>query len=243
MLADRLDYIHDWSGHGRGAWPSTELTPTEVLLRNFWFCIARRPVDLAHPRPHRRRPHHGRGRLPPRRLDLARHPALPRPSGWPGSAVEEQRRVTHANAAELFRHPLPKDVPTVTGLAISDEHVELAATARALARRRATCSPRRAPCSSAAPTSCPPWWPELAELGWAGLAVSEEHGGSGLRDRRAGGRARGVGRALPARARSCPPRSWPPRSTGGARRPTSSRRWRRAVSPASPLDSAFAASG
>ena len=77
MLADRLDYIHDWSGHGRGAWPSTELTPTEVLLRNFWFCTRRRPVDLAHPRPHRRRPHHGRGRLPPRRLDLARHPALP----------------------------------------------------------------------------------------------------------------------------------------------------------------------
>ena len=38
MLADRLDYIHDWSGHGRPAWPSTELTPTEVLLRNFWFC-------------------------------------------------------------------------------------------------------------------------------------------------------------------------------------------------------------
>ena len=27
-----------------------------------------------------------------------------------GLSVEEQRRVTHANAAELFRHPLPKDV-------------------------------------------------------------------------------------------------------------------------------------
>ena len=38
MLADRLDYVHGWSGHGRQAWPSTELTPTEVLLRNFWFC-------------------------------------------------------------------------------------------------------------------------------------------------------------------------------------------------------------
>ena len=38
MLADRLDYVHGWSGHGRRAWPSTEVTPTEALLRNFWFC-------------------------------------------------------------------------------------------------------------------------------------------------------------------------------------------------------------
>jgi hypothetical protein len=38
MLADRLDYIVEVSGHGRKAWMSTELTPTEVLLSNFWFC-------------------------------------------------------------------------------------------------------------------------------------------------------------------------------------------------------------
>jgi len=38
MLADRLDYIVDTSGHGRKAWMSDELRPTEVLLRNFWFC-------------------------------------------------------------------------------------------------------------------------------------------------------------------------------------------------------------
>lgn len=38
MLADRLDYIVEVSGHGRKAWMSRGLTPTEVLLRNFWFC-------------------------------------------------------------------------------------------------------------------------------------------------------------------------------------------------------------
>lgn len=38
MLADRLDYIVDVSGHGRRAWMSDELRPTDVLRRNFWFC-------------------------------------------------------------------------------------------------------------------------------------------------------------------------------------------------------------
>ncbi|MGI9576856.1 MAG: amidohydrolase family protein [Microthrixaceae bacterium] len=38
MLADRLDYIVDVSGHGRQAWMSAEVLPTEVLRRNFWFC-------------------------------------------------------------------------------------------------------------------------------------------------------------------------------------------------------------
>jgi predicted TIM-barrel fold metal-dependent hydrolase len=38
MLADRLDYIVDTSGHGRRAWMSEALRPSEVLRRNFWFC-------------------------------------------------------------------------------------------------------------------------------------------------------------------------------------------------------------
>ena len=43
MLADRLDYIFEVSGHGRQAWPAGADTPTghrrpQVLLRNFWFC-------------------------------------------------------------------------------------------------------------------------------------------------------------------------------------------------------------
>jgi predicted TIM-barrel fold metal-dependent hydrolase len=109
LLADRLDYIHDWSGHGRGAWPSTELTPTDVLLRNFWFCTVDDPsiwpirdrigvdhimVEVDYP--------HADSTWPDTQRFLTERLA--------GLSVDEQRRVTHANAAELFGHPLPKDV-------------------------------------------------------------------------------------------------------------------------------------
>jgi len=108
MLADRLDYIHDWSGHGRHAWPSTELSPTEVLLRNFWFCSLDDPsiwpirerigvdhimVEVDYP--------HADSTWPDTQDFLARRLA--------GLPVADQRRVCHLNAASLFRHPLPPD--------------------------------------------------------------------------------------------------------------------------------------
>ena len=84
MLADRLDYIHDWSGHGRAGLAVDRADADRGAAAQLLVLLARRSVDLADPRPHRRRPHHGRGRLPPRRLDLARHPALPgRAAGRP----------------------------------------------------------------------------------------------------------------------------------------------------------------
>jgi predicted TIM-barrel fold metal-dependent hydrolase len=108
LLADRLDYIHGWSGHGRAAWPSAALTPTEVLLRNFWFCSVDDPsiwpirdrigvdhimVEVDYP--------HADSTWPDTQRFLAdRLAALP---------VDDQRKVTHANAAALFRHPLPPD--------------------------------------------------------------------------------------------------------------------------------------
>jgi predicted TIM-barrel fold metal-dependent hydrolase len=107
LLADRLDYIHGWSGHGRKAWPSTELTPTEVLLRNFWFCSLDDPsiwpirdrigvdhimVEVDYP--------HADSTWPDTQRFLGERLAdLP---------VHDQRRVTHLNAAELFGHPLPE---------------------------------------------------------------------------------------------------------------------------------------
>ncbi len=108
MLADRLDYIHGWSGHGRRAWPSTEITPTEVLLRNFWFCslddpsiwpirerigIERIMVEVDYP--------HADSTWPDTQDFLDDRLA--------GLPVEDQRRICFANAAELFRHPLPPD--------------------------------------------------------------------------------------------------------------------------------------
>jgi predicted TIM-barrel fold metal-dependent hydrolase len=108
LLADRLDYIHGWSGHGRKAWPSTELTPTEVLLRNFWFCSLDDPsiwpirdrigidhimVEVDYP--------HADSTWPDTQRFLGERLA--------GLPVEDQRRVTHLNAADLFNHPLPED--------------------------------------------------------------------------------------------------------------------------------------
>jgi len=109
LLADRLDYIYDWSGHGRNAWPSTELTPTEALLRSFWFCSVDDPsiwpirdrigvehimVEVDYP--------HADSTWPDTQRFLGERLA--------GLSLDEQRKVTHANAAELFRHPLPQEV-------------------------------------------------------------------------------------------------------------------------------------
>lgn len=107
MLADRLDYIVGWSGHGRRGWCSDELTPTEVLLRNFWFCSLDDPsiwpirdrigvdhvmIEVDYP--------HADSTWPDTQSFLAdRLGDLP---------LEDQRRIAFANAAELFRHPLPE---------------------------------------------------------------------------------------------------------------------------------------
>lgn len=63
-------------------------------------------------------------------------------------------------------------------LAISADHVELANTVRRWAERRSPISVARA-ALDAEVESLPPFWDEIAELGWVGLAVSEAHDGSG----------------------------------------------------------------
>jgi hypothetical protein len=106
MLCDRLDYIHDWSGHGRHAWPSADISPTENLLRNFWFCSLDDPsiwpirdrigidhimVEVDYP--------HADSTWPDSQRFLADRLA--------SLSEDEQRRVRYENAAALFRHPLP----------------------------------------------------------------------------------------------------------------------------------------
>ncbi len=107
MLADRLDYIYETSGHGRGAWPGGAMSPTEVLLRNFWFCTIDDPSIWP-----------VRDRIGVDRIMVeVDYPHAD--STWPdtqrflrdrlgGLPVEDVRRITHANAAALFRHPLPE---------------------------------------------------------------------------------------------------------------------------------------
>jgi predicted TIM-barrel fold metal-dependent hydrolase len=109
MLADRLDYIVDVSGHGRRAWMSSELRPTEVLLRNFWFCSLDDPsiwpirdrigvenilVEVDYP--------HSDSHWPDSRELLGNRLA--------GLEDGEVGAVMHANAEELFRF-VARDLP------------------------------------------------------------------------------------------------------------------------------------
>jgi len=106
MLADRLDYEFHWSGHGRRAWPATDVSPTDVLLRNFWFCSLDDPsiwpirdrigvshimIEVDYP--------HADSTWPETQDFLADRLAV--------LSVEEQRAICFENAAALFRHPLP----------------------------------------------------------------------------------------------------------------------------------------
>ena len=65
------------------------------------------------------------------------------------------------------------------GIALTDDHRELAEVARAfLTSQKARWAARSL--LDAADESRPPFWQNLVELGWLGLHVEEEHGGSGF---------------------------------------------------------------
>ncbi len=109
LLLDRLDYISDHSGSGmEEAWRG-ELRPSEVLLRNFWFCLLDDPSTLPII-----------DRIGTENIlyetDYPHADSLwPAVQDWTeqllGSLpVEDVRKITHANAAALFRHPLPEIV-------------------------------------------------------------------------------------------------------------------------------------
>jgi len=107
MLMDRLEYMMAQSGHGRNQWPSAELSPVDVLRRNFWFCTIDDPsvmplrhrigvdrimVEVDYP--------HADSTWPDTQEFLARAMA--------GVPTDEARKMTHENAAALFGHPLPE---------------------------------------------------------------------------------------------------------------------------------------
>jgi predicted TIM-barrel fold metal-dependent hydrolase len=104
-LLDRVDNIMARSGYGLG-WPARDVTPSECLRRNFWFCMIDDPSTLAtrhaigvenilcesdYP--------HGDGTWPDTQEVLARM--------LRGLPAHEIRLMTHENAAKLYRHPLP----------------------------------------------------------------------------------------------------------------------------------------
>src|SRR4051812_8498544 len=64
-------------------------------------------------------------------------------------------------------------------IAISDDHLELAAVATAFLERTAARTEARA-LLDAPEEALPAAWKEMADLGWLGLHVAEAHGGSGF---------------------------------------------------------------
>ena len=108
MLLDRLDYVMSHSGvGGAGVWDG-ELTPSEAVQRNFWFCTIDDPSTLG-----------ARERIGVDHIMVeVDYPHAD--SSWPDTQalLEERftglpddhvRKMTHENAARLFRHPLPGD--------------------------------------------------------------------------------------------------------------------------------------
>jgi predicted TIM-barrel fold metal-dependent hydrolase len=105
MLLDRLDNIVDRSGYGRDYDPSG-LLPAEVLARNFWFCTIDDPstidtrhrigidhimVEVDYP--------HGDSTWPDTQEVIRRC--------WGHLPDDDLRKLTHENAARLYRWPLP----------------------------------------------------------------------------------------------------------------------------------------
>ncbi len=106
MLLDRLDYVMAHSGLGGDAAWHGDLMPSEVVQRNFWFCSIDDPsalrvldrIGVDHVMVESDYPHADSSW--PDTQDLLRQ----RLSRLPDSDVA---KVTHENAATLFRHPLP----------------------------------------------------------------------------------------------------------------------------------------
>src|SRR5215217_3469884 len=73
--------------------------------------------------------------------------------------------------------PGPTNSSPVGALGISEDQQALHDTARRWVERR--CPPAVVRRALEAPHELPPFWGELAELGWLGLHVGEAHGGSG----------------------------------------------------------------
>ena len=106
MLLDRLDNIVDRSGYGN-QFAGGRQRPADVLQRNFWFCTIDDPstiatrdrigidhvmVEVDYP--------HGDSTWPDTQEVIHR--------AWGHLPVDDLRKMTHQNAAALYRWPLPE---------------------------------------------------------------------------------------------------------------------------------------
>ncbi|HLN17843.1 MAG TPA: amidohydrolase family protein [Acidimicrobiales bacterium] len=108
MLMDRVDYVlrHSASGTESHSWPS-ELLPSEVIRRNFWFCTIDDPsmvplrhvIGVDHIMVESDYPHADSTWPDTQEVLAANYGDLPE---------AELRAIAGGNAAKLFRHPLPE---------------------------------------------------------------------------------------------------------------------------------------
>ena len=107
-LLDRLDHMLRYH-EMYGTWSGIELTPAEVMQRNFWYCAVEDPSAFAL-----------RERIGVDKILLeSDYPHCD--STWPdtqaviereigGLPADDIRRITWHNASELYRHPVPPEV-------------------------------------------------------------------------------------------------------------------------------------
>lgn len=107
-LLDRLDHMQSYNSM-YGTWNGIELTPAEVLRRNFYFCAVEDPTAFAL-----------RERIGVDHI-LVEEDYPHCDSLWPRTQAavdvsvgdlpaEDIRRITWQNASELYRHPVPQSV-------------------------------------------------------------------------------------------------------------------------------------
>jgi predicted TIM-barrel fold metal-dependent hydrolase len=112
MLIDRIDYVMSHSADtstGASAWKAPDISPSDALRRNFWFCaidpgstiVLREHIGIDHIMVESDYPHAD--------------------STWPdtqatqraalaGLSDDEIRKITWENASRLFRHPVPAEL-------------------------------------------------------------------------------------------------------------------------------------
>jgi predicted TIM-barrel fold metal-dependent hydrolase len=107
-LLDRLEHVRRYQDI-YGTWSGIDLTPREVLQRNFWFCAIDDPSGLDH-----------RHRIGVDHILLETD--YPHQDGtWPDSQdilreqighfpADDIRKLAWENASTLFRHPVPDEI-------------------------------------------------------------------------------------------------------------------------------------
>jgi predicted TIM-barrel fold metal-dependent hydrolase len=106
MLIDRIDYVMSHSASGSSAWHDPDLSPSDAIRRNFWFCAIDPGSTIA------LRDHIGIDHI----MVESDYPHAD--STWPdtqatqraalaGLTDDEVRKITWENASRLFRHPVP----------------------------------------------------------------------------------------------------------------------------------------